>query len=609
MKNIDIEILLLESKIYNSRQDLREKNPKLYREFQKRKQTGLLDEIFPKSKKWSDEHIKEELESRKYQTRKEFENNCKGGYGYLRREKKLDLLDKFFLKRQIMKWSKESVLLTASQYQSRNKFNKENPGAVNFIKKNGLESELDKVLPRDLIKWTEEKAIEVIKNSNCNSRAEFSKNNKKVMAYLNRTSKKHLLDSKFPNKKRDNWDYESLKKEALLYGNKSDFSNKSSGAYAAVCRMGIMDDISKHMTRLKREKPWTEEEVRTEAPRYKTKKDFQKNSKGAYGAAKRLGIYPDITKEYIILGNKSKRCIYVIESKKNRTAYIGLTSDFCRRISDHKMKKQKSSAVIFNYDDVETTKLTKYLPIEKAQEMEGFYINEYIQNGYKVNNDMSQIGALGGGKFDLNKYIELVKSCDSMKELYDKHPSTVIALRRKGILHEHILHFADYIQNKELNKKNHWTNERIIEKAKEYKYGEFTKFNKENHGAYVAAKNNGLMQEIETILGKRQRTAPYTKDELFEIAKKYGKNEFKNFRTENRGAHSVACREGWIEDIRNYFETSSRNRRYWTKDEMMKHADTYSSYKEFREKDKSSATLSNKKGWSGDIKNIFKNKK
>ena len=89
------------------------------------------------------------------------------------------------------------------------------------------------------------------------------------------------------------WDYNAIKDEALKYKTRVEFSKNSKSAYNAAKRMGIFDEITSHMPI---PKEWTIDELESEAQKYRTITDFQKNSKGAYLKAYRLGILKDITK-------------------------------------------------------------------------------------------------------------------------------------------------------------------------------------------------------------------------------------------------------------------------------------------------------------------------
>ena len=97
-------------------------------------------------------------------------------------------------------------------------------------------------------------------------------------------------------KPRGFWNYDTLKKEAEKYSNRTDFIRKSPTAYEVSKELGIYDEITQHMSKPKQ---WTVDELRAEADKYNTITDFQTNSKGAYLKAYRLGILKDITKNYI----------------------------------------------------------------------------------------------------------------------------------------------------------------------------------------------------------------------------------------------------------------------------------------------------------------------
>lgn len=69
---------------------------------------------------------------------------------------------------------------------------------------------------------------------------------------------------------------------------------------------------------------WTKEMCHKEALRFKSKSEFQFNSKSAYNKSLDKGWLDEICLHMEILGNKFKRCIYVYEFSDNY-AYIGLT--------------------------------------------------------------------------------------------------------------------------------------------------------------------------------------------------------------------------------------------------------------------------------------------
>lgn len=89
------------------------------------------------------------------------------------------------------------------------------------------------------------------------------------------------------------WNYDALKDEAQKYATRLEFAKNSKSAYNAAKRIGVFDEITAHMPK---PKEWTQDELELEAKKYNTITDFQNKSKGAYLKAYRLGILKDITK-------------------------------------------------------------------------------------------------------------------------------------------------------------------------------------------------------------------------------------------------------------------------------------------------------------------------
>ncbi|QBQ74505.1 hypothetical protein BcepSauron_125 [Burkholderia phage BcepSauron] len=135
------------------------------------------------------------------------------------------------------------------------------------------------------------------------------------------------------------WDAASIAAEAKHYTQPTEFRRGSHGAYVAAQRLGILDEVCKHMTfrrkltkehvlnvarsyktrvdfargaeseygtarkngyldeacaHMQRKLKWTESSVAAEAAKYTKRYDFELGSPNAYSAAKRLGIYDQV---------------------------------------------------------------------------------------------------------------------------------------------------------------------------------------------------------------------------------------------------------------------------------------------------------------------------
>jgi len=91
--------------------------------------------------------------------------------------------------------------------------------------------------------------------------------------------------------------------------------------------------------------------------------------------------------------------IYVYDISDNHV-YVGLTYNLDNRKKNRK-KDVKDAVTLYI---METNlipiikKLTNYIPVEEAIEMEKYYHDKYLNNGWDMLNRM-KVGGLGGSKF------------------------------------------------------------------------------------------------------------------------------------------------------------------------------------------------------------------
>jgi hypothetical protein len=88
------------------------------------------------------------------------------------------------------------------------------------------------------------------------------------------------------------WTFEELAEEAKKYKTRIEFQKNSCGAYQAARKRKILNKICSHMEFLCY--PWTDEELAQEALKYDTRSEFVKNSNGAYHAAHKRKILDKI---------------------------------------------------------------------------------------------------------------------------------------------------------------------------------------------------------------------------------------------------------------------------------------------------------------------------
>lgn len=91
------------------------------------------------------------------------------------------------------------------------------------------------------------------------------------------------------------WTKERCQEEAYKYKTRKDFQKECRGAYAAAYRNKWLDDICVHMERpTPHNLYWTTERCAEEALKYTTRRDFKEARPGAYNAAKKNGLLDTI---------------------------------------------------------------------------------------------------------------------------------------------------------------------------------------------------------------------------------------------------------------------------------------------------------------------------
>lgn len=104
----------------------------------------------------------------------------------------------------------------------------------------------------------------------------------------------------------------SIKKESRKYTVRSHFSKGSSGAYKAAIRLGILDEVCRHMKAKPTE--YTNEMLKNKASKYETRSEFQNKDNSAYQIAKKRGILNKICSHMpsrnLLFGSKNPRFKY-----------------------------------------------------------------------------------------------------------------------------------------------------------------------------------------------------------------------------------------------------------------------------------------------------------
>jgi len=337
------------------------------------------------------------------------------------------------------------------------------------------------------------------------------------------------------------WTDDELRKEALKYEVYSDFINQSPSAYQTAKKKRskeFLEDITKHMSKTTR---WTDEALKNEASKYKTRGEFQINNPVAYTTSLRRGILDDICSHMERAGSKYLRYIYAYEFPDN-SVYIGLTYNLDERHISH-MNSPTSTVFIHmqNTGLVPIRKtVTELLDSQEASKTETRILDEYEKKGWKVLN-RAKTGNLGGTtlfwteerikneikkyktlndfylgsssafqalrKLGKEKYEELTKNLKKTKEklsdeeieilagMYDNkmdffksEPKAYSQAKRKG------QEFFDKVTSHMVNQKTYWTDEMLKDESS--KYPTRNKFAKGSPSAYTTSRRRGLLDKF-----------------------------------------------------------------------------------------------------------------
>ncbi len=238
----------------------------------------------------------------KYNDRKSFAKNDHSAYAYCVRHKILDELTSHMTKKKGI-WTIETITVEALKYDTRGAFQKGAGGAVKAARKLKIFDEITSHMngtPRGFWKIKENVINESKKYKNIRSFAEGSSG-----ACAAARKYGWVIDC-FEYHSRITAD-EALK-VALGYETVTEFMHGASNAYYRLKTDNKMDLITHFRDGTLK---WTEDMLATEAMKYKTRSDMQKNSKGAWIAAWRRGILDDICSHMEYNLGSDNDCIYI----------------------------------------------------------------------------------------------------------------------------------------------------------------------------------------------------------------------------------------------------------------------------------------------------------
>lgn len=395
--------------------------------------TGHMEKGYYKF--WSDDDL--EKEALKYNSRTEFQKGSKSADSQARNRGK-DFYDKITSHMKKLKkdrWSDEELEIEAKKFGSRGDFQKYSNSAYLVARNRGKEF-FDKIthhMVGKLSNFTNQDLRKIA--SEYQTKKEFREKNPKAYSVaLTRGDEFYDDITSHMDKLQQNWTDENLRKEALKYQVYSDFIKFSASAYQTAKKKRskeFLDDITKHMDKTTR---WTDDALKVEALKYKTRGEFQKENPVAYTISLRRGLLDDITSHMTRAGSKFLRYIYAYEFPDNHV-YVGLTYNLDERNKSHMSSPGSSVYIHMKKTGLLPNRKTisELLDSQEASKVEDATLKEYIKRGWNPLN-RSKPGALGGStlKWTEEKIKDEIKKYDTLNDFYTNSPSAFGALRKLG---------------------------------------------------------------------------------------------------------------------------------------------------------------------------------
>lgn len=402
--------------------------------------------------------------------------------------------------------------------------------------------------------WTKERcAAAVLKFK---SRAEIIKYESGCYDAMLRNGWIEELCSHIPSKRhsRNFWTYDNAKAKTLEYSNFHTFKSENVLLYRILQKNGWVKQLCSHMilpkgwtltdTSLKR-KNISYEYAKNCCSKVKCREELKKEYSDVYRTIYRKG-WKELLSDIEIQASSYKRCVYAyeFEIKEKKYAYVGLTYNLKRRDKAHHNSEDSQvyrfckNNGIKNYSPILKT---DYIAAKDASKKEGEILDEYIGNGW-IPLNIAECGGLGGTSRRYTYEICKQKAiqCKTRSEFYEAGGEYAWCVRNG--------HAKDIISLLPVIKKpnGYWTKERILEQCKKYKT--LSEFTKNERGAYSAACDLGLLEEIREILPYHfEKNGYWTYEKCKEEAKKYTTRI--DFHDKSSGAYRASVKNGWIDSF------------------------------------------------------------
>jgi superfamily II DNA or RNA helicase len=347
------------------------------------------------------------------------------------------------------------------------------------------------------------------------------------------------------------WTFDRCKEEALKYKTKKEWAKNSTGGYNATRKKGWVDECCYHM--INSRKPngyWTLKICKEEASKYKTKTEWQRNSASSYGAAHKKGWVNE--------------CFSNMAEIKKPNGYW--TLDRCKEESSkYKTKTEWKKNSVGSYNAT----------------YKNSWINECCSHMKELNKPNSY------WTFDRCK--EYALKYKTRTEWAKNSAGSYNATQRNKWVYEFCFHMIN-----SRKPRNYWTLDRCKEEVLKYKTR--TEWRKNSSNSYDAARKNGWINECyPSIVESHKPKGYWTLDRCKEDALNYKtKQEWKN---NSAGSYNAVCKNGWVDECCCHMINARKPNGYWTLKICKEEASKYKTKAEWRKNSADSCNAAHKNGW------------
>ncbi len=260
------------------------------------------------------------------------------------------------------------------------------------------------------------------------------------------------------------WTIEKCQEEAIKYKTKKDFRKNSISSYNTSYINKWLDKICKHMEYLTKQR-WFYENVKIEALKYSSRMEFKRKCSTAYNFCIKYQLLDEFCSHMKPIGHLHKRLVYTYIFP-DKSFYIGLTCDIKYRDNDHFNLTSKYKTAVAKHISktwlLPTLTYTELMDVSKAQKLECETIQKYINEGYTPLN-IATAGGLGSDKLKWTKELVIIEALkyNNKLEFRKKSGGAYCRAEKNGYLKEVCQHMIPYSSTK-------WSLETCEPIAKQY---------------------------------------------------------------------------------------------------------------------------------------------